>query len=387
MQRLKYTLASLLTVLAAYWTYALAAVPFIEPAVVVTQPTSSGRTRPAMAQNERLAQWFGPDDWELQQAKILETKQGLLVLQNYKIQDQKLLRIWPCTMVFLPARQPGQPPPPPGRAIILKSEEGALLEFDAALDLKQGKLGNLVGGKLLGEVTIHSDQRDPGPDDDLDVRTREVELKGNRIWTPHRVDFRLGANQGHGSRLEALLEQAVDDARQQAPQYTGLHSLTLHREVWMRAVLKGDLIGGKDEPAERTARTAAEADQPPVVIECAGSFEFNLAEQRATFLDRVNVIQEHFIGPSDQLNCERLDLFLTEAADETDAVKPQRDDDRPNGQLEFRGLKASGYPVVFRGPSRGIQARGEVLEWDEPSRTLSLHPAPASAEGPALGDR
>ena len=80
MQRLKYTLASLLTVLAAYWTYALAAVPFIEPAVVVTQPTSSGRTRPAMAQNERLAQWFGPDDWELQQAKILETKQGLLVL-------------------------------------------------------------------------------------------------------------------------------------------------------------------------------------------------------------------------------------------------------------------------------------------------------------------
>src|SRR4029077_6556312 len=109
--------------------------------------------------------------------------------------------IRPCTMIFLSSAEAASQEERNRRAVIVQAPEGAILKFDSKVDLKQFKFGKLVGGTLIGPIAIHSDQQQPGPQDDLLITTRDAELIGDRVVTEHPVDFRLGPNRGYGRDL------------------------------------------------------------------------------------------------------------------------------------------------------------------------------------------
>jgi len=52
--------------------------------------------------------------------------------------------------------------------------EGARLWFDQPLDLGRGKIGRLKSGQFDGPVTIRSDCKEPGPEDDLLIVTHDT---------------------------------------------------------------------------------------------------------------------------------------------------------------------------------------------------------------------
>ena len=154
-----------------------------------------------------LTPWFSPGDWELTSPKVIESPRGKLLLHEYETLADGRLKIKPCTLIFLSEGRGRTAEADRNRkAVILQAPEGAILKFDTPVDLKQMKIGKLVGGVMMGPITIRSDQRLPGPQDDLLINTtRRRELIGDRIVTPHPVDFRLGPNRGNGRELEIRL--------------------------------------------------------------------------------------------------------------------------------------------------------------------------------------
>ncbi|MBI2826811.1 MAG: hypothetical protein HYX69_19225 [Planctomycetia bacterium] len=384
---------SFLLIFGIYWAYALAAVPLIEPPAdprpaFEEDPEGYYYARGVLEmQRAALSAWFKPGDWELSSPKVIESPRGKLLLRDYQVLEDGRVLIRPCTMIFLPEGEFTSEDERNRRALILQAPEGAKLEFDTPVDLKQAKLGKLVAGELLGPVTIRSDQRSAGPEDDVWIATRDVKLIGDRIGTPHAVDFRVGPNQGSGRELEIQLAPSTKPrANSPAPNFGGVHTFTLKHDVRMRLYPGRDDIFPGTAPrapavsanvparaaavsANVPARAAAGTPQEvlPVDITCDGNFIFDVSRYSAEFHDRVDAVRINPDGLNDQLTCVVLTLFF----------QPEQS---PAGQaprsgppkLEPSRVEAEGNPVIIRSPSRGVQARGHLLEYDLKKNTGRL---------------
>jgi hypothetical protein len=374
----KRMIGSFVLVLGVYWTYALAVVPFIEPTIVPhadfgdSAPGAVSGENVVKLQHQALAPWFSPGDWELTSPKVFESPRGKLLVRTYETLPDGRLQICPCTIIFLAEGEAASQEERNRRAVILQAPEGAILRFDTPVDLKQGKIGKLVGGTMMGPIKIRSDQRLPGPQDDLLITTRDAELIGDRIVTSHPVDFRMGPNQGNGRDMEIhLAPSTTSSPGSPAPGFGGVNSLTLKYDVRMRLYPgQADMFPNPSAPpAAAAAQRPAEDpravhDNPPVDITCDGAFQFDVTRHAATFRKHVDVMRANLEGPSDQMTCELLSVFF-EPAGSTPAATPGAT--APVGgtsKLEPSRIEAEGEPVVIRSPSRGVQARGTRLEYD-----------------------
>ena len=52
--------------------------------------------------------------------------------------------------------------------------------------------------RLLGEITVRSDMQEPGPQDDLLLKTRDLYVNQDLIRTDAEVEMRLGPHWGRG---------------------------------------------------------------------------------------------------------------------------------------------------------------------------------------------
>ncbi len=108
MGRFKSSLIYFAALYGGYLIYSLAVVPSLEPQMTFVRRFGNprrGRVRSARPRRscKRASQWFPPDAWELKTAsKILETSQGVIILQNYKNQPDGNVHIEPCSIVFFP---------------------------------------------------------------------------------------------------------------------------------------------------------------------------------------------------------------------------------------------------------------------------------------------
>jgi hypothetical protein len=374
----KRVAASFFLMLGIYASYALAIVPFIEPSAdprpqLDEDPAAVEHARNLVEmQRQALTPWFSPGDWELTSPKVFESPRGKLLLHEYEQLEDGRLSIRPCTMIFLSDDPTATEEERNRKAVILQAPEGAILKFDTPVDLKQGKIGKLVGGTMIGPILIRSDQQLPGPQDDLHITTRDAELIGDRIVTAYPVDFRLGPNRGNGRDLEIRLAPSETPApNSPAPGFGGINSLTLKQDVRMRLHPgQADMFPGAAPTApsampNRAAESAAEAkENPPVDIACEGAFVFDVLRYAATFERKVDVLRVNVDGPSDQLTCELLSVFFEPAQSATPTEPQPAAPRRGFPKLEPSRIEAEGNPVVIRSPSRGVQARGTRMEYD-----------------------
>jgi len=237
--RFTRSLASLAILIAAYWVYALIAVPFIEPAAggprsrTATPEQISDARQARSHERKQLESWFPPGSWELSTEMVLETPRGKLLLNNYEILPDGWLKFRPCTMVFMRESAPGASPSATSQPVILQVPEGAELKFDEPPDLHHGKIGNLVEGRLVGRFTIRSDQKLPGPADDLLIVARDAELRDNRVVSNHPLEFRLGPHHGSGRDIEIDLGAGTIGAKKEEGglHLEGIKSFMVKREV------------------------------------------------------------------------------------------------------------------------------------------------------------
>lgn len=403
MHRVLRIAGSFVITLVAYWAYALVAVPLIEPPadLHVDQPIPEDELKAAKGrmdvESAKLKRFFPAGAWELQGAKILESKQFMLVMQDYRNLGDGRVEIHPCSMVFTPDGPVADATQQNRQAMILEAPEGALLEFDGPFDLRRMKIGRLVGGRLMGPVRIRGKGKSPGPEDNLLIETRNVELTEKNIITPHTVDFRWGPHSGRGGqmRIKLLSGGNLRDGKRGGPNIAGIELFELRRLDRLHLELgelnlaseqeartagkqaEGDASGGASVVAEGgSGRRAPPGDLPaggvsdlPVEVTCKGPFRFDVIKKVATFEDRVDVLRINPTGPSDQLDCELLSIFFTDSADPAASRSKgsgKRGKKQPAGSLKLRPerIEARGDPVVVHAPSEGVHARGQRLEYE-----------------------
>ena len=190
-----------------YWLYTLLAVPWIEPpadpqrgefGVIPHGPGDPLIDR----QIKQLQPLFPPDAWEGLKKSIiinLGDDRAKLLFQEYHNYDDGRVEIQPCTVVIAPSNDENDDERR-RQSVILEAPDGAVLRFDPPLDVGQRKIGRLVEGQLRGAVTIRSDGKSPGPEDDLRIVTSDVQLTDKTVTTPNVVSFRWGPHLGQGAR-------------------------------------------------------------------------------------------------------------------------------------------------------------------------------------------
>ncbi|MBX3413486.1 MAG: hypothetical protein KF708_12420 [Pirellulales bacterium] len=374
---------SFLAVLALYVVYALTAVPLIEPSADLTDRSEVTNAELEAArdqvpqQRRELARWFKEGDWELDNPKVLETPHGKLLLKEYNNLGNGIVELKPCTMVLFPSGGEQSAEERAQNAVILRTASGALLQFDQPIDLRRGKIGNLVGGRLDGPFTISGEGRSPGPEDDLLIHARDAELKGDQIVSPHPIDFRFGPN--HGSGREVVIELArAPEGEAKGLGFQGIRSFRLVREVKVHieaTALRREQGGAAPAPAPPATPPASE----PLEIGCTGPFQFDLEKYVARFHERVDVVRLIPTGPADTLNCEELSLYFMPArAEGAPAAAPA---DGLSARMKFPKLEpgrieARGNPVVLRSPTNEVDARGSRLEYDLQDGRASIEGRP-----------
>lgn len=371
--RLLRSAIALAAVLVTYSAYALLAVPLIEPPARKAPHVEVPEEQRAIARagNARYQQLFSrifpADHWAHQDPKVLESDQVMLLIQDYRTLRGGRMELVPCVMLFLPEEDN-----PEAGVVLLDAPQGAVLQFEEGFNLGQARVGKLLHGTLLGEITVYSEMQHPGPEDDLKIVTRDLQLSPTRIWTEAPVSFRLGNNTGQGTHMEIRLLPSDDSGNMTGINVGGLQSFHLARDVQVHLEMqqKGLLPGKQahDEPAD-------EKPQPPVEITCRGAFHFDLVRYVATFEDQVDVHRLNPSGPSDQMNCELLSIYFQPKPDEGE---PQSDESAPADQAEILSklqptvIEARGDPVVVRSPSTFAQARCRRLEYNLITRKITL---------------
>ncbi len=338
--RLMHAAIAFAVTVAVYQAYVLLAVPFLEPAASGErqEPTASTATRKPYATPHRvrklLSAYFPVGHWtRAAPPKTLETGSVMIVLDDYEPRDDGQIRVNQCVMLFFPrARVQGEPPP--RDAIVLEAPHGAVLQMDEGFRSGLGGLGRIQWGKLVGDIVIRSDMHEPGPHDDLLLTTRDLYMNEDLIRTEEKVEMQVGRHWGRGRVLEMRLV-AVESAQagSAGPQIGAIDSLEILHEV--RAQLAPEKMQWLDTPPAGDSEVAP----PPIKIASRGRFRFDFANQMASFVDQVQLIQQHASGVRDQLFCDRLNLYL--ASDE-ETVHADR-------QESERAVAVGGKPHAFSG--------------------------------------
>jgi hypothetical protein len=389
MRRTLTIFGSFLAVLLLYGLYRVTVVPLIEPSIDTTQRLKASRETIQAARQKAtlrfadLAHLFPKGSWELNNPKVIESNSIQFLIGKYTPEEGNRVLLYPCTIIFTPPGPPETRPMRRRQAIIMQAVDGAVLEFDKPFDLGRGQIGNLVGGRLKGKMVIRSQGKTAGPDDDIWIETKEAILQGNKIWTPHPVQFRLGLHQGTGR--EVHIELASDDPLNPQSALTrggrskkrgsseDSSSLSAIETFELRHLDYLDLRFPEKSLQSTTGVAGTKTDSGETIsvrVTCDGNFLLNLPERKARFVDKVRVERLYPKSPSDWLTAERLTIELSPASELPGAKKTASANS--NNKLIPHNIIAEGAPVRVHSTVESFEAEGAELKIDLLKKKLTL---------------
>jgi hypothetical protein len=387
--RLGRTLRVFFVALAAAGFYRLTVVPLIEPRIrdatagIQMSPEEAAAIRARADQRlAALAEAFPPGSWERDNPIMLESRQMRLLFKDYHSLPDGRVNLVPCTLVVLPDRNRAAATAAGGRTIVMRAPQGAVLEFDEPLDLRQGRLAKLVGGNLRGQITIRGTPTAPGGEDDIEIVTRDITLDEFEVRTGEMVQFRYGRSSGSGRGFVARLSPR-EAKTEHGPNFGGVDSLRLDRDVRMRLEgLAGGLVPGRQSTAATPAAAGVAADvapavpPPPVLVSCRGSLCLNMSANVITLEEQVDVLRAGADAASDHLTCDLLAILL--------ARREQA------GGLEPVEIQAKGAPVVATSTGVSLEARAARLGYEIATRRILLdgeEPVTLAVQGTSMEAR
>ncbi|TWT47352.1 hypothetical protein [Botrimarina hoheduenensis] len=392
-RRLRNAVVTLLALLAAYHTYTLTVAPRLDPPPLVAAQADADdpwdQVQHAVERYQRLlANYFPPGHWTLTGSpKVLEhtAANALLVYGDLSKDRFGRVDITNTAVVFFPTPRRGMNDAPPD-AIVIDAPGVAKLQFDEAFNPTKGTFGWPKRGLFEGEITIRSAMNDPGPEDDLFVRTRDLRLEGLLISSDAEVVGRIGASEASGRVLEIqLLEDpnAAPDGVAAALGVAGVASLEVRHDVRARVEIPASspaspvvVAAGQGQPiapvyAERAIRLASAQMAPttePVDARCAGSFRFDFTTFTASLQDDVRIVRPRPEGPPDTLVCDELRARFARSDGASISISPIDEPDLARSQtatlgaLKIDRVEALGSPAKIESPSVLGGAEGRRIQ-------------------------
>lgn len=392
--RLMHAAIAFAVTVAAYQAYMLAVVPFVEPASAAEatiQPLTADQLHQPPAALERsrplLQKYFAPDHWCFAAPPIIvENGQTMVVLdtkQKYQQNAAGVLRVPRLAVIFFPHGfdRAGEPP---SDAIILEPAGGATLQMDQQLGQGRGfgAMGHMQYGQLLGAVTLRSDMKEPGPQDDLLIETRDLYMNEELIRTTEAVTMKMGPHRARGRELVInFVKTDAPGGDAPATLFGKLDSLEISREVAAliapgNITMFGAQTRGDGSPGN-TPR--GEFSDAPAQIDCTGPFRIDFNEYLASFTENVHVQQLHEDGALDELkNAHELTLYFLpthawggDVASTAGAEKPSADSVRLE-PATIEAISSPSVPLELDAPSQGAHARGGRLTVELMQRRVTL---------------
>jgi hypothetical protein len=363
--RLGRTLRVFLIALAATGFYRLTMVPLIERSAddqAMLEPTAEEAAAIRARAASRLASLgniFPEGSWEREDPTVLESNEMRLLFKEYHTLPDGRLNLVPCTLVILP--KPAVDGEPPGRTVVMRAPQGAVLEFEEPIDPALGQLSKIVGGNLRGEINVRGTATTPGGDDEIEIVTRDLEFSENLLHTREAVQFRFGRSRGSGRGFVARLPATQGGGDDGGSLINDLESMRLERDVQIRLEgMAGGFLPGSEAAPE------LEGPAPPVMVRCRGSLEFAVVSRLITLSDQVDVSRTLPDGGLEQLVADRLSILLADDGSVADS------DHFDTGGLKPVELEARGSPVVARSTEGGLEARAERLGYEVASQRILL---------------
>ena len=389
------TAISFLVVVVAYSGYALLVVPCIDPPANADSNGAMDDTWLPLTPRRRdeLARIFPPGSWQLNSPTIIETSYGTLLFKQSTRTDEAL-EIKPCTLLVYAQQSnkaadatTGNRRKPRRRVYVLDAPDGALLEHQGTFNLNQTKSGRIVGGRLLGNISIHSAETAVGANDSVNITTRNIQIDRQRIWTPHEVQFQIGPHHGSGRDLVITLARINNpgETDQRPDLFNTIDSMELIQVDVIHLELSRQLIsqGNQAKPSPPTGTTdsvqaTVANDKIPVEIRCQGPLQLDLRKQVFSIEKHVDVLIHNPTGLVDQLTCQRLDLHFSprrtprQLSSNPENSRPSSAGTAPTSSIEPVKLTATGNPVILRAPSFGTIARARNIVLNIPDRQILL---------------
>jgi len=357
--------------------YQMTFVPFIEPTIKENDNKAVATINFLGQQKQKLALYFSPRSWQLGSTKVLESNNIMLLMKDFHEVGENRLELEPLTIIAFESDQEQEKW---DRPVVVLNAERAILQF-SELNLAFGKIGDLVGGQLLGNVQITRKSAD-GHHEPLNVLTSDVMLASNRIETKRDVQFQMGKHQGSGRHLIAQFEEGPNRGQQKGPNISGLSVLELvHVDRIVLSTEGRGLLGDAAEIPGMREQSSQMYASAPVEIRCLGPFVFDGSHRVATFRDQVHVRRLVASGVTDQLEADLLEVhFQKEAPDEkreqTAAASPEEAADEKAAKLKMQRLVAVGNPFRLSATSVSAQAEGGQLIYDLIKKRIEVKGSP-----------
>ncbi|HIN96023.1 MAG TPA: hypothetical protein EYN03_10305 [Planctomycetes bacterium] len=383
LRRVSGTAISLLIVAIAYTGYALLVVPWIEPAATASNDIGTKDNWLPMTprRREELAKLFPPGSWQLDSPTIIESSYGTLLFQE-NIRTSQTLEIKPCTLLVYAQQSTGHQDDRQAKAgrriYVLDAPDGALLEHEGNFDLNQTQGGRIVGGRLLGQVSIQSAATSAKSNDSVRISTRNIQIDRQRIWTPHEVDFQIGPHHGSGRDLVITLARVNNPERidQRPDLFNTIDSMELIQVDGIHLKLSRHLVDRDTQTVP--GKPSATSSTIPVEIRCQGPLRIDLRKQVVSLEKHVDVLVYNSPGSVDQLTCQQLDLHFKPRRSSRLLSKNSVNQETARTKTTLAAgvepveLAAIGNPVILRAPSIGTLARAQRMLLNLPRRRILL---------------
>ncbi len=354
-------LLALAATIAAYGGYASWVAPRIEGGPPVVRGVGSVEMKPAEDNRPaiELAPWIPADSWELGPCKTLRNGETTLYCRDYVTLDDGSIQIYPLTII-LGSENSAEPP------VIIRAFEQAILKFDRPLTMGGGEgPGRLLHARMPGPVELIQPGSSGHPDGGIFVRTSNLQLTPQRIYTIEPVEFTHGGSHGSGRNLMLDLAHTTPPGAIN----TGFSTVNGISRMELAFVDYLELVSGSASGAANGSSPAAvaeplsenQASLQSARIHCAGPLVFDFQKQTALFRD--DVVVRSLDDSGDVLTGDQLEVTF----DRAELVAPGPSPNR-NGtafpKLKPRRIAARGQPARLLMPGRKSSAVGEMLEYD-----------------------
>lgn len=417
------TLGSIVLLLGLYGLYGWVLVPKVLPLPVESPISELVLHQPKIAHDESKPyhfllpekEWERNPETELHYLKFGET----VLLFGKDTPNGKILKLEPCTVLMIqgiddPDLTEEQVKDRLRQAVVLRTPLYAEIEFNKDFNLNDLESLVIVGGRLIGKVTVESDMKLTGPGDDICLETEDISISlanpaVTQISTIKDVRFRYGYHNGEGSMLNLELTAVNPKNPKSEKQLSRLQFEKLKRlqlifpensELAPKVVAdaSGQLLQGK--------RILPTGPATFLDVKCQRQFSFYSQQPAGSWIARfqgsVDIDRTTPDGLTDQLDAEDVSIVFQEKKP-TPATAPAKSTAKTAEKDKIGGKMGDLEPVLFKAlgrlaqgnqpnvPARltskrngGVLMRGDQLLYDLRKNLLTLETQTAPGASPEV---
>ena len=314
-------------------------VAWVEPPPL---PPIQMASSPVLRPDDSLASLFPEGSWQRGNCKRLQTRDGVLLFENWQQMSDDQWKLWPLAVVI---GSKGSSP------LILEAIEGAEIKFTESLDVMSGGAPPIERGRMIGQVTIRNFDRESASEPGravasksrrIQIEASEVGIDHKKVWTTEPIRLQLGDAVIAGRDLTLHLATGGGIASVGENALSVLDRLELiYLDELSMPLAEGGLWGNKQ--TDPVAMPTGQPGRPvpimkpslskPVLagpgmltLRCGGRVVFQFASGELTLQDHVELRHAAYANSQaiDTFVCEQLQLRFTDLMakrEKTDQLK------------------------------------------------------------------